>query len=83
MLAAAWAVVVVAAQWPCPLTAAQNALRERAGQVPLSDTFINSYIRGTFYPATRETEVHALVAGLVATSWLGFVLRRRRRVTCA
>jgi len=83
VLAATWGVVVVAAHWPCPLTAAQNALRERAGQAPLSDTFINSYIRGTFYPASRETEVRALVAAIVAASWLGFVLRRRRAVTCA
>ena len=82
VLAAAWAVLVVAARWPCPLTAAQNALRERGGESRLSDTFINSYIRGTCYPAAHETETRGVVAALVAVSWLGSA-RRRRRVASA
>jgi len=78
-LAAAWGVVVVAAGWPCPLTAAQNALRERGGEPRLSDTFINSYIRGTFYPAAHDAEARGVVAAVVVASWVGYALRRRRR----
>ena len=82
-LAAAWGVAVVAAHWPCPLTAAQNALRSRGGQPRLSDTFINSYIRGTFYPAAHETEARAVAAGVVLASWVGYarLVRLRRTST--
>jgi hypothetical protein len=81
-VAAVWAVLIIATPVPCPLTAAQNALRERGGQPPLRDSFINTYIRGTFYPAAYETETRVVVAGIVVASWVGFALRmRRRRVT--
>jgi len=79
IFAAVWAVLVIATPVPCPLTAAQNALRERGGQPPLRDSFINTYIRGTFYPAAHETETRVLVAGVVVASWIGFALRMRRR----
>ena len=77
--AAVWAVLIIATPVPCPLTAAQNALRERGGQLPLHDSFINTYIRGTFYPASHDTEIRVVVAGVVAVSWIGFALRMRRR----
>jgi hypothetical protein len=80
--AAVWAVLIIATPVPCPLTAAQNALRERGGQPPLRDSFINTYIRGTLYPAAYETETRVVVAGIVVASWVGFAIRmRRRRVT--
>ena len=79
VFAAVWAVLVIATPVPCPLTAAQNALRERGGQPPLRDSFINTYIRGTFYPAAHDTETRVVVAGVVAASWIGFALRMRRR----
>jgi len=79
IFAAVWAVLVIATPVPCPLTAAQNALRERGGQPPLRDSFINTYIRGTFYPAAHDTETRVVVAGVVAASWIGFALRMRRR----
>jgi Protein of Unknown function (DUF2784) len=80
IVAAIWAVLIIATPVPCPLTAAQNALRELGGQPPLPDSFINIYIRGTFYPAAHETEVRVVVAGIVAVSWIGFALRQVRRV---
>jgi uncharacterized protein DUF2784 len=80
--AAVWAVLIIATPVPCPLTAAQNALRERGGQPPLRDSFINTYIRGTLYPAAYETETRVVVAGIVVASWVGFAIRiRRRRAT--
>jgi hypothetical protein len=81
-IAAVWAVLIIATPVPCPLTAAQNALRERGGLPPLHESFINTYIRGTFYPAAHETDTRVVVAGVVAVSWIGFALRmRQRRVT--
>ena len=81
-VAAVWAVLIIATPVPCPLTAVQNALRERGDQPPLRDSFINTYIRGTLYPAAYETETRVVVAGIVVASWVGFAVRmRRRRVT--
>lgn len=79
VVAAVWAVLIIATPVPCPLTAAQNALRERGGQQPLHESFIDTYIRGTFYPAAYEGQTRVVVAGIVAASWVGFVLRMRRR----
>jgi hypothetical protein len=79
IVAAIWAVLIIATPVPCPLTAAQNALRELGGQLPLPDSFINIYIRGTFYPASHETDVRVMVAGIVAVSWIGLALRQVRR----
>jgi len=78
LVAAAWGVLVIANLVVCPLTAAQNALRERGGEPPLSQSFIDLYIRGTFYPATHEAEARVVLAGVVALSWLGFAALRRR-----
>lgn len=79
-LAAGWAVLVVVVEVPCPLTGAQNAMRELGGEPRLADSFINSYIRGTFYPSAHEAEARGAVAALVLVSWLGYLrllLRRR------
>ncbi len=86
-LAAAWAVVVVAARLPCPLTATQNILRERGGEPRLTAGFMDTYISGTFYPTGREADAHRVAAAIVAVSWLGFArrsrARRRRSVSAA
>lgn len=75
VLAAAWAVAVVAASLPCPLTAAQNWLRHRAHEPRLAHSFLNTYVRGVCYPAGHEQVVQALVALVVLASWTGLVLR--------
>ena len=76
-LAAAWATVIVTTSAPCPLTALQNALRERAGQAPLGASFIDTYVRGRFFPADRLGLVQTLVGALVLVSWIGFGTRIR------
>src|SRR5581483_7329124 len=48
VLAVVWAVSTVTTKIPCPLTAPQNHFRESAGRRPLGDSFINTYVRGTF-----------------------------------
>jgi hypothetical protein len=63
---------------PCPLTALQNTLREHAGQPPLSDSFINLYVRGTLFPTNLIGLAQAVVGVVVLGSWAGFVLRGRQ-----
>jgi len=83
--AAVWAVLIVVTKVPCPLTSLQNNLRERAGQQPLSGSFVEIYVRGTLFPADRIGLAQAGVAVIVVMSWLwlGYaarpVLQRPRR----
>ena len=79
VLAVGWAVAIVVTKVPCPLTALQNHFRESAGGRPLSDSFINLYIRGTFYPADQQTIARVVLGAVVLGSWIGFVLIQRRR----
>jgi hypothetical protein len=75
----AWAVLIVTTHIPCPLTALQNHLRETAGQQPLSNSFINLYIRGTFYPDGQQALAQAVIGLVVIASWVGFARLRRGR----
>lgn len=77
--AVSWAVLTLAAHLPCPLTELQNRLRELSGQPALGNTFINTYVRGVFYPADHENATRALLALLVVASWLALAARRRVR----
>jgi hypothetical protein len=84
ILAAIWGFVVVAAGLPCPLTAAQNWLRRRAQEPVLTRSFLDTYVRGVFYPADHEQVVQGVVALLIVASWaalswryLGHSARRR------
>ncbi len=77
VLAVVWAVLIVTTKVPCPLTALQNHLRESAGQRPLSDSFINLYIRGTFYPQDQQSLSQAVLGVVVIVAWIGFVRRGR------
>ncbi|MFN2518083.1 MAG: DUF2784 domain-containing protein [Jatrophihabitantaceae bacterium] len=72
ILAAVWAVLIVVTKVPCPLTALQNNLRERADQRPLGASFIDTYVRGTLFPADRIGLAQALVGVVVLTSWAVF-----------
>jgi uncharacterized protein DUF2784 len=79
VVAVVWAVLIVTTHIPCPLTALQNHLREMAGQRPLSDSFINLYIRGTFYPEDQQPLGQAVLGVVVLTAWIGFVRLRPRQ----
>lgn len=71
-VAAAWGAVIVTTSAPCPLTALQNNLREHAGQAPLGASFIDTYVRGRFFPADRLGLVQVVVGLLVLVSWVGY-----------
>jgi uncharacterized protein DUF2784 len=77
-LAVAWAIAIVVTRVPCPLTALQNHFRQTAGERPLSESFINLYIRGTFYPADQQTIARIVLGAVVLGSWIGFARVHRR-----
>lgn len=76
---AAYGLFNVIVGWPCPLTHVEDWGRERAGDATLPATgFIDHYLTGVIYPDDRLREVQLALAVVVAVSWIGFVLRRRR-----
>jgi Protein of Unknown function (DUF2784) len=77
-LAAVWAALIVVTKVPCPLTALQNTLREQGGQRPLTDSFINLYVRGELFPNDMIGLAQLLVGVVVLTSWVGFALQLRQ-----
>lgn len=81
LMAATWAVLIVVAHLECPLTALQNALRSRAGQARVSGGFIDTYVRGTFFPAHERYLAQAVVGVIVLASWVGYAYALRRGAT--
>jgi len=81
LLSIAWAALSVSITLPCPLTGLQNWAREHAGQSRLAHGFIDTYVRGTLYPADHERASQLLVGLLVAVSWA--VLLRRHQAARA
>jgi hypothetical protein len=79
LAAAGWGVLITVFSVNCPLTHAENELRARAGEPELAGGFIDTYVEGVIYPERYVNEAHALAAVLVLVSWLGLVVRRRRR----
>jgi hypothetical protein len=79
VLAVVWAGLIIALGPRCPLTLAQNWLREHGGQAPLRGGFIDTYVQGVIFPAGWTTWVQLTVGLAVAASWVGCYLRRRGR----
>jgi hypothetical protein len=78
LLATGWAVLVVVTHVPCPLTALQGTLREHAGQSTLGGSFVDTYVRGTFYPVGQQSLAQGVLGLVVLASWVGVLLRRHR-----
>ena len=76
LAAAVWGTLIVTTRVPCPLTAAQNFLREQGGLRALHGGFISGYVKGTIYPARFETLTQAAVATVVVASWVFLVHHR-------
>ena len=77
--AAAWGLLSATVGMDCPLTAWEDAARRHAGEQGLPHGFIGTYLTGVIYPADRLVEAQLLVASVVLVSWIGFVVRLRRR----
>ncbi len=79
--AAIWGALIEFADWVCPLTPLENALRGRAGEAGYGDGFIQHYLLRALYPAglTRGVQV-ALGTLVIVVNILayGALLRRGR-----
>jgi hypothetical protein len=76
---AGWLLLIVAAHLSCPLTWAEDRAREHAGMATLPDGFVSHYVEGVFYPRGAAWQAQVIVALIVATSWIGYAARARRR----
>ncbi|MGH8970645.1 MAG: DUF2784 domain-containing protein [Actinomycetes bacterium] len=70
LVAVTWGFLIIATEAPCPLTWLQNTLRVRGSQRELDMSFVDTYVRGVFYPAGHETTARGLLAVVIAVSWL-------------
>lgn len=76
--AVAWALGIVIVGWPCPLTGAENNLRERAGWLAYDGGFVDRYLTGVLYPTEYEQLMRALVAAGVISAYVPLIVRWRR-----
>ena len=78
-LAAGWGFGTVLIGFDCPLTAAENWTRQRAGLPDLPpEGFIDHYLTGVIYPDSMLGQVQFLVGCCVVISWAGWWWRSRR-----
>lgn len=79
VLAAVWGLLIVTTPVQCPLTWLQNRIRVHSGDAQLARGFVETYVTGTFYPASAQTLVQVVTAAVVLASWVGYVARARAR----
>ena len=80
--AVAWAALVEAMGWTCPLTPLENYFRHRGGYTPYESDFIANYLLPVLYPEalTRRHQVWLGIGVLAFNLCLyGWILHRRRR----
>lgn len=77
--AVGWGLLSVLVGVPCPLTGWEDRLRRLAGEQGLPGGFVDTYLTGVVYPADHLLAAQLVVAGLVALSWAGLVVRARHR----
>jgi hypothetical protein len=79
LLAVGWALVVVTVPVNCPLTAAENWARRRAGMTAEPGGFIDRYVENVLYPQRYTVVLWVLVALVVIGSYVGAGRRARQR----
>ena len=77
---AGWGLSTLVFHQDCPLSLIEDWARRRAGEPGLHHRgFIDTYLTGVVYPAPDLPRVQALVAVVVAVSWVGALLLWSRR----
>jgi uncharacterized protein DUF2784 len=80
LAAVGWAIAILTVPGlVCPLTAAENWARRRAGLSSYTGGFIDRYVQGHLYPTAGTPVVQVTIAVAVAGSWA--LLARRARQT--
>ena len=77
--AAIWGLLVISGAVPCPLTWLQNVLRRAGGEAPLANSFVDTYVRGVFYPSGQQLITQVVIGTVVGLSWAGLVILRLPR----
>jgi len=77
--AAVWGALVALADWPCPLTPLENALRRRAGEAGYPGSFVETWLLPAVYPGgmTREIQI-GLGLGVVVVNVVLYALVWKR-----
>lgn len=78
-VAVLWGALIIVTEVTCPLTWLQNTLRLRGGLRELDLSFIDTYVRGVFFPSDHEVAARAVVAVVIVVSWACFATRRSAR----
>ena len=77
-----WGVLVEYAEWICPLTPLENALRHRAGDAGYTGSFVGHYFIPVLFPAGLTTSMHWVLGSAVlvvnAFAYGALFLRMRR-----
>jgi hypothetical protein len=77
---AGWGFSTLLFHLECPLSLLEDWARRQAGEPGLQRRgFIETYLTGVVYPVGSVVLVQVLAAAVVAVSWVGAVLRHRRR----
>lgn len=82
LIAVLWGVVIEWADWICPLTPLENALRIQGGEAGYAGGFIEHYVSLVLYPENLTIELRYLLGmGLVAVNLIiyGYIFLVRRR----
>jgi hypothetical protein len=80
LVLAGWGLSTLVLHQDCPLSLLENWARVRAGEPGLKQHgFIATYLTGVVYPARDLWLVQLLAALVIAVSWAGVLVRRRRR----
>lgn len=74
-----YATLIITVGFTCPLTPFEKYLREKAGQSPYEEGFIDHYLDGVVYPGKYIAHARGFVALLIIGGYVGLVVRRRRR----
>ncbi|MGZ4649590.1 MAG: DUF2784 domain-containing protein [Kineosporiaceae bacterium] len=81
LVLAGWGLSTLVFHQDCPLSLLENWARRHAGEPGLKHHgFIQTYLTGVVYPARDLWLVQLLAAVVIAVSWAGVLVRRRRRL---
>jgi hypothetical protein len=75
ILSLAWGIAVEAGPWPCPLTALEQALEDKAGVTPYSESFVVHHLDRLVYP---NVSAAALTAGAIVVCALNLAIYAAR-----
>jgi Protein of Unknown function (DUF2784) len=80
LVLAGWGLSTLVFHQNCPLSLLEDWARRRAGVPGLRHAgFIDTYLTGAVYPARYLALVQTVAGLIIATSWIGTLLRHRQR----